>query len=213
MTTQVLIQSRVARGFAVAARQAGEAVAWYRPSGTAAPIAAGNLLGWVRLYADTKPDGKASAPLHFAASILFGAFDTTAGVLPGDYFVDPVWGTLFVASIPPFRMALLIRCSITVTLLRARAGTGYGGDTMDTLASSWPAAGATGKGKVTGSVLGLPDNPRTSGALIQLPVSFATQVRPGDLFIDSQAIPFAYLVEGADPSAEGWLITASTRTP
>ena len=213
MTNQTQIRAHVARGFAVVAKQAGEPAQWYRPNGITNPIVPANLLGTVQLYADSNPNLMAAAPLKFASPSLFAAFDSTLGVVPGDYLQDSVWGMTFVASMEPFRPALLARCSGTVTLLRGTQGDAYGNATRDTLASGWPCAIDVAKGRASVSPMRLPNNPRMAGAVIMLPVSFPAQPRPGDTLVDMQTVPMEYLIEGADLSTEGWLLTTSTRAP
>lgn len=148
MANSALIQSRINKGLAKAARILGDQYAQYRPNvNSNPPIAQGNLLQYVKAaFANDKKLMFDAPALYHNADTWYGMVasmqgqDSGGGVQPGDYFVGPM-GTIFVTDATSERFVALhcIWCNRTINVGRALDSLPAGGSTTYSGESILPA--------------------------------------------------------------------------
>lgn len=196
----------------------GVAFAQYRPSGTGAPLASGNLVGTPPVWITADPDLMAAKPLPQNKSRAYLGADP-AVVAVGDYLVGMRWSggpieTWFVESADLPAPITVVRCNRVLTFTRpGEPATGdnfYGGarDGSETaLATAWPAAIEEGPRGMAGDA-GLPSDTRLPWVKIFLPAPAGVQFRAADEATDNEPMPMSYIVSDALSTQMGWRLTA-----
>lgn len=192
---------KVAAAYKKAAALCGLSFSHYRPSGASNPTAAGNLLG--QRVAQFTVHGSSNVDFvkpRDHKSPLFNGLMDTAGVSPGDYFVNAAIGTFFIADLAAPAPPLAVMCNRTVTAWKPGPQTsqvgalGYGGtvaSTAATIASAdvnetaimtgWPAALLT---RSTFRAKYLPADAGNASWELLIPRSGSTILRQGTIFTD-----------------------------
>ncbi|WP_020472370.1 hypothetical protein [Zavarzinella formosa] len=210
MTNQALIQSKVWRGYAQAARRLGTMFDIRRPDDTGFP---GSVL-FSRFVSLNAEDMKYGKPNKYGKPTWYALVDGN-GLLAGDYLVGPQ-GTFFIAALQPLLPILVVECNRTVTLSRVQTDNtvgaqGYSGMTSENetpFASGVPCSILQGtKGEKNDA--GLPADTRLPWWTILMPAS-AGPVVYGDLIADD--LGRRYVVSSPELTDLGYRITASMAT-
>lgn len=207
------LAARIDAGYGKAAKVLGRTVTIYRPSGSGAPIVAGNIIGTQFAAFDTVPQFTFVNPQKFGV-VNYYALINGSSLAVGDYLVGSA-GTYFVATLDDISPPLVIRCNHNLTIKRpgdpATGSSYYGGDqvTAETaIITSWPAAITQGT-KGERNPVGLPGDVRQPWSQILLPASVPVQLRYADVALDDQAQPVRYILSGVEQTALGWRIQAT----
>jgi hypothetical protein len=214
MPSRASIQEKVSRGFRIAGAKLGAPCQWYRAAGTGAAIAPATLQGTLLAAFDSDPAFASRKPSQYGKPQWYMLTDE-CGLQLGDYIVDPLLGTFFVASGEPFKPPMVIRCNRTLTFARPGAPPAgadyYGGDETATetpLLTGWPAAVLQGTKGEAGDTK-LPGDTRMPWVQVLLPQPASVQLRASDIALDDQPIQQRYIVSSAELTALGYRLTAT----
>lgn len=209
----VTLQSKVWRGYGIAAKRVGLSHNVYRPVGTSLPLASVNLVMTLHASFTSHSSSEFSygKPSDYKDNLFHGLFDASS-VLPGDYLTGP-YGIYFVASLDPIKPILCVQCDRTLTFKRAGSISGpgisaaYSGDTAATevvLASGFPASvimHAKGLSNIGNS---LPMDIGAGSYDVLVPAIPGVLPRPSDIVTDDLGRRF--LVDTCEVSALGYRI-------
>lgn len=200
----------------------------YRPIGTGAAIAAGNLLATIPAWITADPALMASKPFAWGKPVGFAAVDP-AQTQVGDYLVGSltlaasallgqmVLGqghldggvTFFIASQDIPAPIQVVYCNQVVSITRPDDETpgpgAYGGAKRTDgapIITSWPASVLQGKNPVTGELRN-PGDTKLARVEILLPIG-CPELRMGDVVQDAEAEPAIYTISAAELSPLGW---------
>lgn len=202
-----VIPDLICSGLGQAAQAVGDWCDLFRPTGPAAPTAAGNRL--LRLPAAFANPRGFAVPVGYGDALWEGYFDA-AYSQPGDYLSGSD-GVFFVAAQPRLGPVLCVKTNRTLSLSRPAAPlaggvNGYVGVRSTTavpLLTGWPAsvlaAGSGGRGALPGDAPGLLGG--AGGWSVLLPTAFVT-LRPGDLAQDD--LGRSGVVSSAELTDLGW---------
>lgn len=203
------IAERVARGLGRAAAVLGEECTIYRPKAPGPAIAPRWRLGTV-WAAMAEGNGDFTRAAGYGEATETGIFNTTDREA-GDYLVAANGTAWFVADVPSFAGARVVRCNEVVSVKRAPAadaGVGaYQASTLaneDTILTGFPAS-VLREGSSGGMQAELPGDMRLGTWRVLLPA--AAVIRTGDVIVladTSRAV-----VSLAERSALGWRLSAS----
>ena len=208
------IQTKVARGYGIAARFLGSAYAQYRPTAANAPLT--NVVQTLNAAFDTTAGFKFAGPAQWGKPTRFGLFDTT-NVAVGDYFVGQNQ-TLFVSAFQLYEPPELVLCNAVMTIsapgqdsLPGLSRT-YGGRTNYTdtvLATGWPVSLLT---KQKGDIppVKLPSDVRAASFEVLMPIIPGVPVEPAMRLTDAGGD--VYIVNAAEQTSYGWRLLASYST-
>ena len=215
MVSQATVNAKVAYGFAKAAIALGADCDWYRPTAATAPISTSMQMGVIKA-AFQIPNTAYTTPSNYAKPLWWGLF-YTALVQAGDYLVDPLLGTYFVASVEPIHYPLCVSCNRVVTVSRPAAVAGFGaqpysGDVFSTMApllTGWPVSLLNGTKGENGSVA-LPGDVKMPWAAVLMPALPGVTILMGDVLTDDLGRRF--IVSAAELTGLGWRMTAGLAT-
>jgi hypothetical protein len=203
------IQSKVNRGYGIAARFLGAPFAHYRPTD---PLnALSNRIGTLQADFDVDPTFSYKAPGKYANPAYYGLFDAT-DVMRGDYLIADQ-GTWFVAGMEPNKPPLCVSCNQVAEFRRPSAAAAgpsyYGGDNRtdeEVLMSGWPCSILQGtKGERTAA--DLPGDSRAPWVAILVPAVPGVVLRPFDRVYDD--MNRCWTISGPERTDLGWRLTAA----
>jgi hypothetical protein len=207
MVSAVLIQSKVAYGYAIAAARVGDPYQQYRPTGTGPALAGANLIGTLPAQFAADKAAKFASGSDYGNARWYGIFDMSK-TQPGDYLVG-LLGTFFVADVERFAKPLCLLCSHVVTVSRmpgtVTPGAGsYAGDTTPetVILTSWPASVLVQSTKTSPGTMQLPDESKMGTYQILLPASAPGPLLRDDILTDE--IGNRYAASTAEQSNLGW---------
>lgn len=211
-----IINSKVWRGFGIAAAKVGFPHEHYRPSSGTAPLDLLNRLGTLPAAMDARPSYKFAIPALHTDAERYALVDGAA-VLAGDYLVGPQ-ETVFVAALPALQPIVCIACNAEISLRRLDEALGFGAieDRSDAatneeaLFSRWPVSMLfSGRGR--GATDGVPGDMPDPDFMILMPaVPEAPYPRAGDVVVDDKGRRFA--VGWWEASSLGWRLLARLLT-
>ena len=208
------IQTKVARGYGIAARFLGSSYTQYRPTGSNAPLT--NVVQTLQAAFDTTAGFKFSGPAPWGKPTRFGLFDTT-NVQVGDYFVGQ-GQTLFVTAFQLYEPPECILCNAVVSIAAPAEdsepglSTTYGGRTNasdQVLATGWPVSILI-KQKGDLDPVKLPADVRSASFEVLMPVIPDVPITPSLRLTD--AAGNTYVVNAAEQTPNGWRLLASYST-
>jgi hypothetical protein len=209
---QTQIQSRINRGYGIAARFLGALFDQYRPLDPMAPLS--NQIGSFLADFDINPAFTYAQPSKYGNAVYYGLFDATL-VVPYDYLVGPT-GTWFVAGMEPNKPVLCVSCNVTATFMRPTDVQGrrdfYGGDNRSEegiLAKDVPVSELQGTKGERGAA-NLPGDVRSSWAQFLAPQLPGFTPTPNDRVYDSQGR--AWTLSSIELTNLGWRMTAAIAT-
>ncbi|HQU04303.1 MAG TPA: hypothetical protein PLT25_06250 [Acidocella sp.] len=200
-------------GYSISGGILGKPYTQYRPSGSGAAIASGNLLGNLNAYLTVDAALKGVTQLQFGKAIWYGAIERT-NLLSGDYIVGPL-GTFFVAGTAYPGPVSLVQCNHVVTLTRLPesitpgASSTYGGDVIaaeTTIFTSWPCSLLIAGSRMTPSAMSLPNDGKMSAVQFLLPSSVPAALYTNDILTDENGNRFA--ASSAEQTVLGWRMNA-----
>ena len=201
-----MMQAKVYRGYAIAAAKIGLTFSQYRPLGTTAAIASGNLLRTLPASFNAE-DMKYGRPNKYGKPTWYCLADGTL-LQPGDYMVGA--GTYFIAAMQPLLPILAVECNRTVSLYRPQqqagvGAVGYGGNTaanQTPLVQDWPAS-LLQAAKAASNPINLPgDAKQASWALLMPAIPGGVVIKNDDVVTDD--LGSRYLVYSAELTDLGW---------
>jgi hypothetical protein len=206
----------------IVAQVLGLPFAQYRPAGTGAAIAAGNLLGMIPAWITADAKLMADKPFAYGKPVGFASVDP-ALTMAGDYLVGSLTlagtpDTFFIASQDIPAPIQVVICNQVLTIARPideTPGAGaYGGAKRTSgapLVTSWPASVIQGKNPAPGELRN-PGDTKLPWVAILLPppgqFGGVPELRMGDVIRDAQAEPNIYTVADAELTPLGWRLSA-----
>lgn len=204
------LQAKVYAGYGKAAQRIGPLCQLYRPLSPTAPLA--NQLA--PLYASfNAEDFSYMRPNKYAKPTWFCVADGRL-LAVGDYLVDPLGKTWFIAALQTILPILAVDCNRTISMRRPQRQTGngrlgYNGDTAANetiLMSGWPASVLQGT-KGEKSETNLPGDTRSPWWTVLLPAWPGVVLRSADIITDD--LERRYVISSAELTDLGWRITAA----
>lgn len=211
------IQSKVDRGFAIAAKRAGFPCDLYRPADPLHPLRLLDLVGPISAVFDARPGLKFNIPPEHTTALRYAIVDGAA-VERGDYIIGNRVGTLFVADKPPFYATTCVSCNATVSLRRVTDEVGFGAieDRRDApseeqlLWANWPVSMLYG-GRGGGDTVTTPGDLPNPEYMVLAPIIPGVEMpRPGDVLVDGLERRFS--VAWCEQSSLGWRIVVRLMT-
>ena len=205
------IQSKIARGYGIAATHLGDVYSWYRPKEWTSPLDGENLQGTLSAQFATDPQFQFRKPNSYGNAIWYGMLDST-NLQSGDYLVGPL-GTFFVTDVERFASVQAVQCNRTVSVKRPPQPTmpglnPYGGDTEageTDVMTAWPCSilmtrrGTEGEAK-------LPGDTRDPWMIVLIPYLQCYPILSRDIIVDEAGS--RYVVSAAELTNQGWRIEA-----
>ena len=208
------IQTKVARGYGIAARFLGSPYTQYRPTTSSSPLT--NVVQTISAAFDIVPGFKFAGPAQWGKPTRYGLFDTT-NVAVGDYFVGQNQ-TLFVSAFQLFEPPELVLCNATMSISSPGSDTlpgesqSYGGrtDASDlVLATGWPVSILI-KQKGDMDPVKLPEDVRAASFEVLMPNIPDVQMQPTWRLNDGTGN--VYLVNAVELTGYGYRLLASFET-
>ena len=209
------IQTKLYKGYAIAAKRTGTIYQHYRPSSANNPLDASNRLP--DLYASLNADDPTfSRPNVFGKATWYGIMDG-AQCQVFDY-VTGIEGTLYIAAMQQLLPIYMVDCNRVITIARPSmesgpGAIGYGGDTKAgevNLMVGWPASVLQGS-KGEKSDVGLPGDTKNPWFTVLVPSWDGVLIRTSDIISDD--IGGRYRVSSAELTDLGWRLTAQQVRP
>nr|WP_321985338.1 hypothetical protein [uncultured Lichenicoccus sp.] len=208
------IQTKVARGYGIAARFLGSTYTQYRPTGPNAALT--NVVQTLNAAFDTTAGFKFAGPALWGKPTRFGLFDTT-NVQVGDYFVGQAQ-TLFVSAFQLYEPPELVLCNAVMSISSPGEDTlpglsnTYAGRTNATdqvLATGWPVSILI-KQKGDMDPVKLPADVRSASFEVLMPIIPGVAITPSLRLNDGQGN--TYVVNAAEQTSFGNRLLASFST-